>query len=689
MSFSNLYAVPNKIPSNAELEDIIKILNDNFDYYDLRMSKKNLLSVLTTDLDADEFIKQEFTRAYVTEDEVEAIIDARMRYITGARLGNIIVNNNSINPAGVTIHSDGTMFNDLFTDGVDGWKFWKNGDAQLNNVTARGGIYASFGEFGGFNIYTSSWTSDNDEIVANSANKTFKVGSLTMDGIASSIESGDYITGPMGKGVHISPALIESGKLSGRISIQTANFIKENISSFGGNILIIPSDTLSSDMTTKDTSTITIDGNETFEINDILRIKIGTDDEWMVVTATTSAPTYSVLRDTAAQYGADSNPAWTSGSCVSNYGQSGQGFIYITASDANAPYISIATHSGHPWTTITEIVRIGKLDGITSDSFGVLNGTGIWTSNGYFEGEIQASTMTGGSIYGDIHTDSYLNSLTNVFFGIGVAGAGNLSNAGGGDNGLNNVFIGNEAGYSNTTGHDNIFLGRRAGYDNTTALDCIFMGPGAGQNNIGAIENVFIGKTAGNTTTTGAQNTYLGVSAGFSGNGSNNVFIGNRAGFSETGSNKLYIARNADTTPLIYGDFATDDVIINGNLTVTGNLNIKHRMSLYGGTGMSDIYNSSDTANTWGKWFEVAGATGTVEEFHVAVASATTDAFTIRVWLNGVSTTTLSMAANDSYQEFDVSISCNKSDVIGIDFEDVASSDMPGGVSMVAILRED
>lgn len=42
------------------------------------------------------------------------------------------------------------------------------------------------------------------------------------------------------------------------------------------------------------------------------------------------------------------------GATVLNYGKSGDGVVRITADDTNSPYISIATHTGTPWTSLTE-----------------------------------------------------------------------------------------------------------------------------------------------------------------------------------------------------------------------------------------------------------------------------------------------------------------------------------------------
>ena len=65
----------------------------------------------------------------------------------------------------------------------------------------------------------------------------------------------------------------------------------------------------------------------------------------------------------------------------------------------------------------------------------------------------------------------------------------------------------------------------------------------------------------------GSNNTVVGSEAGYNAYGSNNVFIGYNAGYNElNGSNKLYIENSdADSTQaLIFGNFATNDLRING-----------------------------------------------------------------------------------------------------------------------------
>ena len=64
---------------------------------------------------------------------------------------------------------------------------------------------------------------------------------------------------------------------------------------------------------------------------------------------------------------------------------------------------------------------------------------------------------------------------------------------------------------------------------------------------------------------TGTANTAFGNEALRTNiSGSNNIAIGYQAGYSETGSNKLYIENSNSATPLIYGEFDSDLIRING-----------------------------------------------------------------------------------------------------------------------------
>ncbi len=126
--------------------------------------------------------------------------------------------------------------------------------------------------------------------------------------------------------------------------------------------------------------------------------------------------------------------------------------------------------------------------------------------------------------------------------------------------------MGYYSGYSNVSGQRNVFYGGFSGYYNT-ANDNTFIGYTAGKNTSDGTGNNFFGNGSGYANTSGDYNLAIGYNAGKDNTtGDNNIFIGKHAGYNTICSDKLYInSSNAViTNPLIYGDFASDYVVING-----------------------------------------------------------------------------------------------------------------------------
>ena len=141
-----------------------------------------------------------------------------------------------------------------------------------------------------------------------------------------------------------------------------------------------------------------------------------------------------------------------------------------------------------------------------------------------------------------------------------------------------------------------------------------FFGTGAGASITTGTMDTFVGASAGSANTMGAGNTYVGFDAGLNNiSGTNNVFLGYGAGISETGSNKLYIDNCYYTNtegcvpyPLIYGEFDTRVVSINGWLGITGPANTLLSLvttSTTGGAGFEF------TVPTGGNWYFKGTAT--------------------------------------------------------------------------------
>ncbi|UUC45931.1 hypothetical protein [Flavobacterium cerinum] len=149
-----------------------------------------------------------------------------------------------------------------------------------------------------------------------------------------------------------------------------------------------------------------------------------------------------------------------------------------------------------------------------------------------------------------------------------------------------NTFIGHSAGKTNTSGKQNVFIGNHSGIDNITGTNNLFIGYGSGSNNTTGNQNTYIGSLAG-AFAPGTTNTFIGYNTGRENQGNNNTFIGAGAGAETTGSgnvligtnvalsynidNKLYIDNKETDTPLIWGDFVTSQLKLNGKVGIGTN----------------------------------------------------------------------------------------------------------------------
>lgn len=174
------------------------------------------------------------------------------------------------------------------------------------------------------------------------------------------------------------------------------------------------------------------------------------------------------------------------------------------------------------------------------------------------------------------HTEGSENTFLGYFAGsFNIRGTANTfvgHTAGENNRGDCNTFIGHQAGeggYPPASGGQNVFVGTHAGRSNKTGCSNSFLGCDAGPVNSAGVRNTFFGQRAGFQNATGNENTFIGCLTGFQNiSGDGNVFIGYYAGSEETGSNKLYISNKMARFPLIYGDFRSGIVGINGNLGV-------------------------------------------------------------------------------------------------------------------------
>ncbi len=136
-------------------------------------------------------------------------------------------------------------------------------------------------------------------------------------------------------------------------------------------------------------------------------------------------------------------------------------------------------------------------------------------------------------------------------------------------------------GYNSMSGYKKGFDNVAIGYAALSGLDTGIYNTALGTQTLinlkNSNNNTALGYRAMAALKTGTNNLAVGYQAGYAlDSGSNNIFIGTNAGGADVHtkiSNKLIIANSATSTPLIYGDFDTRKLTINGDLNVTGKIN--------------------------------------------------------------------------------------------------------------------
>ena len=131
-----------------------------------------------------------------------------------------------------------------------------------------------------------------------------------------------------------------------------------------------------------------------------------------------------------------------------------------------------------------------------------------------------------------------------------------------------NTAVGINALGNNVNANENTAVGAYALEDNESGIDNTSSGYASLANNVSGNRNTALGSEAGNSLTSGQQNIFLGANAGSNGNGNGNIMLGYSSGANELGSNKLYIENSNSATPLIYGEFDTNLLRVNGTLDV-------------------------------------------------------------------------------------------------------------------------
>ena len=165
--------------------------------------------------------------------------------------------------------------------------------------------------------------------------------------------------------------------------------------------------------------------------------------------------------------------------------------------------------------------------------------------------------LSGGTMRGTLYVP--LVSATTI--DIGSTSSGNPADG---------VIKQNNVTIYHSAGTNNLFFGRLSGnFSGITGQNNTAYGGLSLRNITIANNNAVFGSNGLYSNITGNTNTSIGNQAGFSSLGSGNVYLGYQSGYQETGSNKLYISNTSTTTPLIYGEFDNNLVVINNTLSAT------------------------------------------------------------------------------------------------------------------------
>ena len=213
--------------------------------------------------------------------------------------------------------------------------------------------------------------------------------------------------------------------------------------------------------------------------------------------------------------------------------------------------------SGHNNTTGYNNIFIGNYSGYTNTKGYNNVYTGFQSGNKNTTGN---NNVFCGYRSGFKNTTGYYNTFNGV-----ASGYSNTS-------GQRNVFEGAYSGYFNQNGSYNVFLGYYNGHSNTHGSMNSATGYYSGYKNTTGSRNAFIGAQSGYSNTDGSYNTFIGTESGYYSDVNNSIFLGYRAGYYATRNNTLYIANSHTENPLIYGEFDTGLVRINGELHTLGSI---------------------------------------------------------------------------------------------------------------------
>ena len=224
--------------------------------------------------------------------------------------------------------------------------------------------------------------------------------------LAGPISSSTFVSSSTGWRIDTG-GIAEMDSLALRSSLHVSSFVNDLISTtIGSQIIAKSAGTLAVDMTVpigfgwtmviKDAPGSTA---MLLSANDIIKIKLAVSGTVQTTWFTVNAGIHNsngTQSYTCTWISGMMDITYGAGGAIVDYGTSGQGYIYMSATDANGPFIDVRTHAGTPWSLETTQVRLGKLSGIVDSAFGTLSGYGLYSQNVYLRGTFNLAGTVGG-----------------------------------------------------------------------------------------------------------------------------------------------------------------------------------------------------------------------------------------------------------------------------------------------------
>ena len=227
--------------------------------------------------------------------------------------------------------------------------------------------------------------------------------------------------------------------------------------------------------------------------------------------------------------------------------------VLATAASSSGSALS-ASESSTTGLTFGVKALVASVGGVAGWFQNTANGALIAAASGGGNTQVTEFVVDGG---GDVTGMGYFNAgatyqiqgIPVLSIGVPVGSQKNLflgRHAGPANSGDLNLFVGEDSGFSNTSGTANAFVGVESGYSNITGNNNSYLGFQSGFLS-GGNNNTYLGfGIAANSPPggdTGSNNTYVGYEAGYANTtGSNNTYLGYLAGVGNSaGSNNIYV----------------------------------------------------------------------------------------------------------------------------------------------------